>query len=212
MRTGKIYKIIATNGSDFYVGSTFQKRLCDRMRGHKKCYKLWQNGKKDLTLSFILFEKYGIANCKFMLIKEYEVIDRRHLHMYEALWINKLNSCINKKIPFNPLIKCQHFKANSRRKERRNCYECSPEIKEFRKEYYETNKEVIAQKKKAYREENKEILSLKKKDYYENNKEVISEKGKVKVRCDVCDCEIRKCNFKRHQKTKKHQSNLEKNN
>jgi len=46
------------------------------------------------------------------------------------------------------------------------------------KEYYEDNKEILAEKAKEWREDNKEILAEKKKIYRENNKEKLAEKYK----------------------------------
>ena len=41
------------------------------------------------------------------------------------------------------------------------------------------------------------------KEYYNDNKTEINEKAKVKVKCEFCNCEIRKSNIKTHQKTQK---------
>lgn len=46
----------------------------------------------------------------------------------------------------------------------------------YRKEYYERNKEAIAERKREYNEKNKEKMAAKKKEYYERNKEAIQEK------------------------------------
>lgn len=48
--------------------------------------------------------------------------------------------------------------------------------KEYRKEYYQKNKDRITEKHKNYRNENQEKLKEKKKEYYEQNKEQIKEK------------------------------------
>ena len=100
MVVGKIYKIITSQSNECYVGSTFDE-LRYRFRRHKHNYKAWKNDKQtDIHLSSCyLFDKYGVNNCKMVLIKEYEVIDRKHLEVYETLWINKLHS-INHNVPF----------------------------------------------------------------------------------------------------------------
>jgi len=92
---GRVYKII-TNCSDekIYIGSTQQE--CERRWQEHTChYKLWKNGKTNYTSSFDLFEKYGIDNCRIVLIKQYEVVDEKHLRVYEQLYINKFKP-INK--------------------------------------------------------------------------------------------------------------------
>ena len=66
------------------------------------------------------------------------------------------------------------------------------------KEYYETNKVRILEKRKEYRETNKEYLE-KNKEYYEKNKDFITQK----IKCE-CGCEIRRAELARHKRTKKH--------
>jgi len=94
MTLGRIYKIVHSQSNMIYVGSTFDE-IRFRWRSHKSSYKRYLSDKKTNVISLYPFiEKYGIENFKIMLIKEYDVIDRRHLHVYEQLWINKL-ACIN---------------------------------------------------------------------------------------------------------------------
>ena len=45
-----------------------------------------------------------------------------------------------------------------------------------KKEYYEDNKDILAEKNKIYRENNSDMLKHKKHEYYENNKDDILEK------------------------------------
>lgn len=89
--------------------------------------------------------------------------------------------------------------------------ENNPEvIKQRKKDYYENNKEKIAEYKKAYQEANKDELNKKAIEYYEKNKAAILERLKQPVRCEVCQCEVTKSNFNRHNKSKKHKDNLAK--
>ena len=55
---------------------------------------------------------------------------------------------------------------------------CSTNCKKEYKEYYENNKDKIAEKGKEYRENNKDKIAEKGKEYYENNKDKIAEKRK----------------------------------
>lgn len=48
-----------------------------------------------------------------------------------------------------------------------------------------------------------------KKKYYEENKEKILSKMYEKKHCDVCDKMVPKCNFNRHCRSKKHIKNSE---
>ena len=108
MVIGRVYKICTDEKSlgeaytdECYIGSTFDT-LENRFSGHIRHYRRWIN--KSLVSKFsssILFEKHGYENCHIELIKEYEVIDREHLEVYETLWIYKCqNKCINKRVPF----------------------------------------------------------------------------------------------------------------
>ena len=96
---GRVYKIIVNCSNECYVGSTLQECRA-RWQEHKALYHSWLNNVcKTKTSSFELFEKYGIDNCKIILIREYDVVDKQHLKVYEQLWINKLKP-INKVNPF----------------------------------------------------------------------------------------------------------------
>ena len=102
MVIGRVYKIISTQGNEVYVGSTFNTTR-NRFSQHKKDYTKWESdnvkySKHNVSVNKI-FEKYGKKNCKIILIKEYDVLDRLHLEVYETLWIYKLKS-INNHIPF----------------------------------------------------------------------------------------------------------------
>ena len=75
-----------------------------------------------------------------------------------------------------------------------------------------THKPFITEEKKKqkihnhniqYRNDNKEELRKKEKIYRQKNKTEISEKKKVKVKCEFCGFESRKCHLKRHQKSLK---------
>ncbi len=91
-KTGRVYKIISTEGNECYVGSTFDTTR-SRLNHHKGYYKRYLIHKEHKQLSvYDIFDKYGIENCRLILIKEYEVVDRRHLEVYETLWIKKLKS------------------------------------------------------------------------------------------------------------------------
>ena len=112
MVIGRVYKIISTQGNEVYVGSTFNTTR-NRFSQHKGDYTKWKNNRHDKSKSFDIFEKYGVENCRMILIKEYDVVDREHLEIYETLWIYKLKS-INNHIPFGikKLWSKQYYKDN----------------------------------------------------------------------------------------------------
>lgn len=122
-----------------------------------------------------------------ILIKEYQVVDRKSLLAFEQLWINKLKS-INKNNSFR--IKWLYHK-------------------EYDKQYRLVNKEVISEKRKVYREQNKQSISEKNKKYRERNKKILSDKKKEKFECMCGGTWSRGHGFRLHEKTKKHQKYLE---
>lgn len=89
---GLVYKIVHNQSNICYVGSTLNT-LSQRWQQHKQSYNKWLNGKGDCIAIYPHFKEYGIENFKIILIKEYEVMDRRHLETKEQLWISKLKSC-----------------------------------------------------------------------------------------------------------------------
>lgn len=90
---------------------------------------------------------------------------------------------------------------------------------EYRRAYYQKNKETIKAKEKEYRKKNRERILIKKKEYRERKKEDIKKYKtnyykknrnniRDKIKCEVCGAIVRKDNFARHCRTKKHQKHL----
>lgn len=183
MKIGKIYKIIHNQSNICYVGSTFNT-LRDRWKGHKNSFSKYLNTNSPNVSIFSCFKQYGMENFKIVLIKEYEVIDRKHLEMYEQLWINKLKS-INKNNSFQ--IEKLYYKSQG-------------------KKYYENNKEKILIYHQQYYKDNKEKIQEYKKSYKENN----IEKFKQKCNCK-CGGKYSYSHKSTHLKTKKHQNYVNNN-
>jgi hypothetical protein len=81
------------------------------------------------------------------------------------------------------------------------------QICEYKREYHQVNKEQIHEKKKEYHQANKEHICEKAKDYRLANRDKINEKQREKVEC-VCGCLIVKSTLTRHMNTKRHLNNL----
>ena len=118
-------------------------------------------------------------------IEQYSCDSKKELEIKERYYIDLLRPTLNKHIPTRTF---KEWYENNKEK-----------IAEYHKERYENNKEIINQKQKEYNEANKKKINKYKKEYYENNKEIINQK----VICDHCGCEITKIYLKNHQKTKK---------
>jgi hypothetical protein len=81
-------------------------------------------------------------------------------------------------------------------------------IAEQRKEYYQDNRDKIAEKKKEYYQANSEIMLEKQKEYKQANSDKIAEYKNEKIRCDICGCESARNHLKKHQRTKKCMSHI----
>lgn len=191
MRIGRIYKIVSGETNDCYVGLTFSK-LKDRYCCHKSAYKRFKNeGKGDYMSVYGMFDKYGIDKCKIILVKEYEVIDRRHLEVYETLWIKKLKA-INK-VKDTVLYIKKRSDADYYQKNKEPKIFCKNILERQVREYAENNKEKIKQRSKIYREKNKDKIKAKKAE---------------KTTCE-CGTEITKMHLNRHIKTATHKKLME---
>ena len=228
MVIGRVYKIITTQGNECYIGSTFNTTR-NRFTQHKSDYKKWKNNKSGFVKSYELFEKYGIENCRMILIKEYDVCDKKHLEIYETLWINKLKS-INEIIPFSisKLSRKKYYKDNKEKilikskqyreehKEELSLYfknyreENKEKIKKYQKDHYEEHKEEIDNYKKKWYFSNKNRIIEKNKKYKEEHRKEISERHKQKITCE-CGSVITICNKLRHERSQKHQDFINKN-
>ena len=162
---GKIYKIVSNQTDDIYIGSTCQK-LCQRMCNHRCNFKLWKNGKYYFVTSFELIKH---DDCKIILIEDYQCDNKEQLNQRERFYVENMD-CVNKCIP-----------GRTR--------------KEYGKEHYQNNRELLCEKAKIYRESHKYKIR-------ENNKE--------KHNCE-CGGKYTTCNKSRHLKSKKHINYLENN-
>lgn len=186
---GKIYKIVHSQSDAIYVGMTIGS-LSKRWGEHKTAAKIEQLGSTSICS---LMKQHGVDQFKIMLIKEYNVIDKQHLRVYETLWINKLR-CVNKLVSFNPMPKIQQKRAyNIRSKDKSH-------------EYYEKNKELIRVKSKMHREANKDVMKEKSKAYRAANRESIKVKKAERFECDCGGTWTKGHGFKRHESTKLHQN------
>lgn len=176
---GRVYKIVDQLSNDVYVGSTFN-RLKARFNEHCKSNSSSVIGK--------LIHEHGKSRYSIILIKEYQVADKRNLEAYEQLWMNK-TKCINKKSSF-----CIRKLYNIANKEQLN---------QKHREYYEANKYELAEKHREYYEVNKEQISQRAREYYEVNKEQINQKRSQKIDCE-CGGKYTLDHRSRHMKTKKH--------
>ena len=135
---GKVYKIEPVcehQEGEIYIGSTTKKLLCQRMTAHRKDYKMWKNETNNVgkVMAYELFDKYGLDNCKIILLEEVNATSKDELLSKEAYYIRNLK-CVNKYIPLR--TQKEYYNDNIIK------------IKQNRKDYSNKNAEIIRQKRK----------------------------------------------------------------
>ena len=114
---GKIYKIepiCEHDEGDIYIGSTTKTYLSQRMTKLRADYNRWKLGLRNNVSSFTLFDKYGIENCRIVLIECVNANSFDELNKIEAMHINNLK-CINKQIPTRTKQEYDKFYKQSRK-------------------------------------------------------------------------------------------------
>jgi len=124
---------------EVYVGST-TKTLEVRWKQHIRNYK----NKVSVSI-YPYFKEHGIDKFEIELIKEYQVVDERHLHVYETLWYNMLNCIPEQTHPFVPLPHDIYHRLYKKEYHDQN----RDKLRAYKKEYYDQNKD----KARAYGKE-----------------------------------------------------------
>lgn len=169
-QNGKIYMIWC--GDHRYYGSTCDT-LSRRLAGHRT--------HRSETRAKIIFDIYGVENCKIELVELFPCHSKEELNAREGFYIRN-NECVNKNIPGQTLIEWRESNKDI--------------LSEKQRQKYNKNKEIILQQKKEYRSKHKEEISIRKRAVYTKNK--------VKV---ICECGGTYCHASskaQHFKTKKH--------
>lgn len=185
---GSVYKIfIESHPNIIYVGSTINT-LEIRWQAHKDGFKKYLIDRSKIVSIFPYFESLGIDNFQIKLIKEYDIIDKKHLLAYEQLWINKLK-------PINI---------------QKHLYKTRNIIRTLDRIDYNKNREKHLQVCKEYYANNSEVIKARVRNYREKNIEKIRERKKKTY---ICPCEPNnEKNYEhksRHEKTLKHQKYLQ---
>jgi len=197
-RTGIVYKIIGLENDVVYIGSSFNTPS-QRWRNHLTKYKCWLNGKAGACSIFEHFKRDGTDKYRLVPIKQYKVCsedvrDKKHLMMYETLWINKLK-CINKQVAFQPISKKEQDKQY--RQSNRE------QILEKKRQHYQNNREKVVEYNKQWYQDNREKRKERFRQYHRENREKLLEKRKEQYICE-CGSEVRIYHKSRHSKSKKH--------
>ena len=174
---GKIYKIISDLTDRFYIGSSKQYYLCDRLGKHKYEYKLWKEGNKKYISSFELLE---LEHYKIILIENFPCNSREELQQREQYYIDKYK-CDN-------LVNIQSSYISQEDRKEKN-----------RLRQLNRSKDKKQEENKKFRLNNEErVKEINNKSYHKNK-----DKYHIKITCE-CGCEVIKTNLNRHFKSKKH--------
>ena len=151
-----IYKRVCCDLSitDSYVGSTTS--FTKRKYAHK--YECNNEKKKGYNLKLYTFirDNGGWCNWNMIEIEKFPCQDGNEAHSRERYWIELLKSNLNMNNPITT----------------------TDEKIEYQKEYYQENKEKIAERQKEYNEVNKEKMIEQQKEWYKENKEQKAQKNK----------------------------------
>lgn len=186
---GKIYCLRSNESNKIYVGSTFQKYLCNRLAKHKFSYKAYLNNKYHYVTSFELLKN---DNCYTELISEHQDVSKEMLRKFEGEEIRKQKDiCVNKRIE------------DRTSKEYR--FDNTDKIRNDKQQHRITNLDKIKQYEKQYRIINNDKLKVDKQNYYNNNVEKLTQK----FVCDICGGQYTYQHKQTHIKTKKHIQKLD---
>ncbi len=97
-QNGKIYKIEDMNGEMCYIGSTTKDYLSKRMSTHRSNYKQFLIEGYHKISVFEIFDKYGVQNCRIVLLELVPSDSKDELLQREAHFIKTIQ-CVNKVMP-----------------------------------------------------------------------------------------------------------------
>ena len=167
-----IYKICCKDVSvtDIYIGHT--TNFIQRKNSHKtSCCN--ENDKKYNQYVYQFIRQHGGWNNWSMIqIQQHELKNKREAESTEHYWIEKMSASLNTNKPY---AMC---KENPQQYKKDWYEENKDEILEKAKQHYEENKEQKLEYQKQYAEEHKEEIVIKQKEYREKNKEKLSEQKK----------------------------------
>ena len=175
-QNGKIYKIVCNKTNLVYIGSTTQKYLSDRLKGHRCDYKRFLSTNKHYVSSFKIMEN----NDYFIeLIELFPCNSKDELFVRERYYYDN-NVCINNYKPHTTKDEkkeqCKIYNLEHKDEIKEQCkiykLEHKDEIKEQRREYDKKYNNDHKEQQRKYREENKEKLKEQQKIYYEKRKEL----------------------------------------
>lgn len=130
---GKVYKLVSFQTDKVYVGSTCEQYLSNRLAGHRRNYKRYQNGKQHYITSF---EITKFDDVDIILLENFSCNSKQELHSRERYYIESLD-CVNKNVPTRT---AQEYAKTDKVKTYQKAYAKTDKAKTYRKEYQKTDK------------------------------------------------------------------------
>ena len=98
-QNSKIYKIYSDLGDKVYIGCTTKQYLSQRMAKHKYDYTYYKKKREDtgfaFVYSYLLFDDYGVDNCKIELLEAYPCNSIDEIRQREAHYIQTIPNINN---------------------------------------------------------------------------------------------------------------------
>ena len=202
---GKIYKILNSITDETYIGSTTQS-LCNRMKNHRNDYNNMNKPHYKFKL-YKCFREHDVKNFYIELIEKFSSTSKEELLAREGYYIRRECPSLNSRIAGR--TNAQYYQDNKEKikqqvkkyaednrevvlENKRTYHEKikdTPEHKQYRKEYYDTNKEHIKEYGIQHREKNKDKLKLQRNE---------------QIQCE-CGCMISRKHLQRHTRSQKHE-------
>lgn len=206
-QSGKIYKVTDIGYNKCYYGST-TRELSQRMADHRNKYR----GKSDKQYKCrvcVLFDEYGIENCKIELVELFPCNSKSELTARECHYI-KNNECLNKVVPGRTRSERYVDNRDSMLAKARDKYENNKvQVLQKAKQYYEDNRDQKLSYQKDYNQMHREQRVEYQKQYRETNKQRLLDKKAEKITCPVCGVCCRRGEQARHNRSQRHQQKLQ---
>ncbi len=178
---GKIYKIVDRGYNLCYYGSTCQE-LSNRMAGHRSDYAIHTRTKAPTSTAMMIFDEYGVENCKIELVELYPCASKAELAAKEGEYIMN-NPCVNKNVAGGRMSRHDYIR-----------------------QYYQSNKERVLAANQKYHEEHREAIRAKQKEYRDTNHERRRASQKEQFICEACGGRYQRNDRAKHFRSIKHQA------
>ena len=205
-QNGKIYKLWSLETDEIYVGSTCCP-LHKRMFKHRQSFRF---GTRSHYKLYREMERLGETSFRIELIEDYPCDSRDELLKREGYWIRELKATLNmvmagrskKEYYLEHIDEVKEYKRNWQE-------ENKDRLKQKHSEYYQKHKQEILARVKEYTESHYEDRKQYTKQYREGNKEKIQAHKSEAHLCTICGSTYTNCHKARHERTKKHLQALE---